>query len=124
MYSLRSDRDSPRARKDAMIPRFTMDDGYSISRIIKGGWHLAGDHGSIDPLQAQRDMATFVDAGITTLDCTDIYTGVEALIGKFRQAFPDHANRVQVLTKFVPDLSDLANVDGAYVETLAPGGVL
>ena len=89
-----------------MIPRFPLTDDYTISRIIKGGWHLAGDHGSIDPDQARRDMATFVEAGITTFDCADIYTGVELLIGSFRQAYPSHAKWIQVHTKFVPDLAD------------------
>jgi aryl-alcohol dehydrogenase-like predicted oxidoreductase len=101
-----------------LIPRFPLSGDYTISRIIKGGWHLAGDHGVIDPDQAQRDMATFVDAGITTFDCADIYTGVEQLIGSFRRAYPTHAKRVQVHTKFVPDLSDLQVVDRAYVETI------
>jgi aryl-alcohol dehydrogenase-like predicted oxidoreductase len=101
-----------------MISRFPLSADYSISRIIKGGWHLAGDHGAIDPNQAQRDMAAFVDAGITTFDCADIYTGVEELIGSFRRAYPSHAKRVQVHTKFVPDLSDLQVVDRAYVEAI------
>jgi len=99
-----------------VIPRFAFPDGYGISRIIKGGWHLAGDHGAIDPDRARQDMAAFVDAGITTFDCADIYTGVELLIGSFRHEYPDHAKRVQVHTKFVPDLSDLQRVDRAYVE--------
>jgi aryl-alcohol dehydrogenase-like predicted oxidoreductase len=101
-----------------VIPRCTVADGYTISRIIKGGWHLAGDHGAIDPHQAVKDMALFVDAGITTFDCADIYTGVEELIGKFRHAYPTLAPRVQVHTKFVPDLSDLHSVDSQYVERI------
>jgi aryl-alcohol dehydrogenase-like predicted oxidoreductase len=90
--------------------------GYEISRVIKGGWHLAGDHGAIEPDQAMQDMAAFVDAGITTFDCADIYTGVEALIGRFRARYPELARQVQVHTKFIPDLQDLAQVDAAYVE--------
>ena len=90
--------------------------GYSISRLIKGGWHLAGDHGAIDPKQAIADMARFVEAGITTFDCADIYIGVEQLIGDFRRAYPSLAAQVQLHTKFVPDLSDLASVDRACVE--------
>lgn len=101
-----------------MIPRISLSGGYSISRIIKGGWHLAGDHGAIDPEQARRDMAAFVDAGITTFDCADIYTGVELLIGRFRREYPTHAKQVQVHTKFVPDLSDLHSIDRAHVETI------
>jgi aryl-alcohol dehydrogenase-like predicted oxidoreductase len=99
-----------------LIPRITLSADYSISRIIKGGWHLAGDHGDIDPEQAQKDMATFVDAGITTFDCADIYTGVERLIGSFRRAYPAHAKQVQIHTKFVPDLADLRSLDRARVE--------
>jgi aryl-alcohol dehydrogenase-like predicted oxidoreductase len=101
-----------------VIPRFSLSGEYAISRIIKGGWHLAGDHGTIDPDQARRDMATFVEAGITTFDCADIYTGVEVLIGSFRQAYPAHAKQIQVHTKFVPDLSDLRSVDRRHVETI------
>ena len=101
-----------------MIPRISLSGDYSISRIIKGGWHLAGDHGVIDPEQAQRDMAAFVEAGITTFDCADIYTGVERLIGSFRRAYPAHAQRVQIHTKFVPDLSDLRSIDRARVEAI------
>jgi aryl-alcohol dehydrogenase-like predicted oxidoreductase len=101
-----------------VIPRYTLSDGYSLSRIIKGGWHLAGDHGAIDPQQAIKDMAVFVEAGITTFDCADIYTGVEELIGSFRRAYPALARRVQVHTKFVPDLSDLRTLDRRYVENI------
>lgn len=90
--------------------------GYGISRVIKGGWHLAGDHGVIDPEQALLDMAAFVEAGITTFDCADIYTGVEALIGRFRRRHPGLAQRLQVHTKFVPDLGELTQVDARHVE--------
>jgi aryl-alcohol dehydrogenase-like predicted oxidoreductase len=96
--------------------RIQIADGYDISRIIKGGWHLAGDHGVIDPEQAVHDMAAFVEAGITTFDCADIYTGVEALIGRFRGLYPRLAKAVQVHTKFIPDLRMLADVDFNYVE--------
>jgi aryl-alcohol dehydrogenase-like predicted oxidoreductase len=101
-----------------VIPCSTLADGYNISQIIKGGWHLAGDHGVIEPQQAVKDMALFVEAGITTFDCADIYTGVEELIGRFRRAYPTLAQQVQVHTKFVPDLSDLRCVDGRYVERI------
>jgi aryl-alcohol dehydrogenase-like predicted oxidoreductase len=101
-----------------VIPLYTLSDGYTLSRVIKGGWHLAGDHGAIDPQQAIKDMAVFVDAGITTFDCADIYTGVEELIGAFRRAHPTLAPLVQVHTKFVPDLSDLASLDRRYVENI------
>jgi len=96
--------------------RIKISEGYEISRVIKGGWHLAGDHGVIDPEQAVHDMAAFVQGGITTFDCADIYTGVEALIGRFRALYPRLAKEVQVHTKFIPDLRMLAEVDSTYVE--------
>ena len=100
------------------MQRFSLNADYSISRIIKGGWHLAGGHGAIDPAAALRDMAEFVDAGVTTFDCADIYTGVESMIGDFRRSHPERARRVQVHTKFVPDLKDLARIDRGYVENI------
>jgi len=98
-----------------MIARYSLSADYAISAIIKGGWHLAGGHGAVDPDQALRDMALFVDSGITTFDCADIYTGVELLIGQFRQQYPQHAKHLQIHTKFVPDLSHLRAVDARYV---------
>ncbi|MEI8296789.1 MAG: aldo/keto reductase [Pseudomonadota bacterium] len=101
-----------------MIPRHTLAPGYDVSRLIKGGWHLAGGHGAVEPLQARRDMAAFVEAGITSFDCADIYTGVEELIGSFRREYPALARQIRVHTKFVPDLDRLVDADGAYVETI------
>ncbi len=90
--------------------------GYSISRIIKGGWQLALGHSSAPPAaQAHADMAAFVDAGITTFDCADIYTGVEELIGSFE---PRAGRTVQVHTKYVPDLATLDTVDWAVTRAI------
>jgi len=102
----------------AGIPRTLLTPQYEISRVIKGGWQLAGDHGPIDPANVDRDMAAFVEAGITTFDCADIYTGVEAMIGSFRARHPALAARTQIHTKFVPDLNELDRVDDAYVERI------
>ena len=93
-----------------MISRTALAPGYDISRLLKGGWHLAGGHGSVDPRQAVADMAAFVEAGITSFDCADHYTGVEAMIGAFRAARPDLAKKLQVHTKYVPDLGSLATL--------------
>lgn len=87
---------------------------YRISRVIKGGWQLAGGHGVIEREQAITDMTAFAEAGITTFDCADIYTGVEERIGDFlRQWRPTHphaADQIRVHTKFVPDLDALASL--------------
>jgi aryl-alcohol dehydrogenase-like predicted oxidoreductase len=98
------------------VERVELAPGYSISRVIKGGWQLAGGHGPIDEREALADMARFVESGITTFDCADIYTGVEALIGKFLRTRTSGATPVQVHTKFVPDLSALATISAADVE--------
>ncbi|HVT52434.1 MAG TPA: aldo/keto reductase, partial [Dongiaceae bacterium] len=59
----------------------TLRPGYRISRVIRGGWQLAGGHGEIDREAAVADLVASAEAGITTFDCADIYTGVEELIG-------------------------------------------
>ncbi len=103
-------------RDVAMIPTITIDGDFPVSRLIKGGWHLAGGHGPVDRTAAKRDMAAFIEAGIGSFDCADIYTGVEELIGEFRSEYPEHAQRLRVHTKFVPDLGALHRVDRRYVE--------
>lgn len=98
--------------------RHELAPGYSISKLIKGGWHLAGGHGPVDRKQSIEDMAAFVEAGVTTFDCADIYTGVEELIGEFRRTYPELAGRVQVHTKFVPDYDKLSSLQARHVEAI------
>ncbi len=88
--------------------------GYEIPRLIRGGWQLAGDHGEVDAERAIDDMAAFVQAGVDAFDCADIYTGVEDIIGRYRERDPS----LRVHTKFVPDLAELAQVDEAYVRRI------
>ena len=97
------------------IPRIEIAPGYTVSRLLKGGWQLAGGHGAIDRAAALDDMARFVDAGITTFDCADIYTGVEELIGAFLRGRRGGA-AIQVHTKYVPDLNTLPTVTRRDVE--------
>ncbi|MDH6169016.1 aryl-alcohol dehydrogenase-like predicted oxidoreductase [Variovorax boronicumulans] len=101
--------------------RIDLAPNYSISRLLKGGWQLAGGHGGIDCATAIADMAAYYEAGITTFDCADIYTGVEELIGDFRREHiarhgSDSLARLRVHTKFVPDLATLAQIDKRQVE--------
>lgn len=102
------------------VSRITLRPGHEISRVIRGGWQLAGGHGPVDRAAAIDDMIAFAEAGITTFDCADIYTGVEELIGGFRAEYGNRFGaealaRVKVHTKLVPDLARLATVDRAYV---------
>jgi aryl-alcohol dehydrogenase-like predicted oxidoreductase len=99
------------------LPRVHLAPGYAVSRLLKGGWQLAGGHGPIDAAAALDDMDRFVDAGITTFDCADIYTGVEALIGEWlkRRGARGAAVPVQIHTKYVPDLDQLPTHSRAHV---------
>ena len=97
--------------------------GYSISRVIRGGWQLAGGHGPVEREAAIAGFAQWYDSGIVAVDCADIYTGVEDLIGEFRAATlarqgGDALNRLKVHTKFVPDLAVLPRIDKAYVRSI------
>lgn len=101
------------------VPRVSIESDFSISRIIKGGWQLSQGHSEGNTLTALHDMQAFVDAGITTFDCADIYTGVEELIGRFlsdyRRRFGKRAP-VEIFTKFVPDYDVLPQISRTYVE--------
>lgn len=103
-----------------MVERFSLRPGYEISRVIRGGWQLAGGHGSFDRNEAVADLAAFCEGGIFTFDCADIYTGVEELIGNFRAEYgrrqgSEALKKVKVHTKFVPDLETLADLNRGKV---------
>ena len=108
---------------DATVPRIEIAPGYEISRIIRGGWQMATGHGQLRGSDPVGDMLAFVDAGITTFDCADIYTGVEELIGRFRLRYgelhgADALRRIKVHTKVVPDLDILPTITRGYVESV------
>jgi aryl-alcohol dehydrogenase-like predicted oxidoreductase len=101
-----------------MLPEVvTIAPGFVISRIAKGNWQLAERHGVPYAREAAiDDMRRFVEAGITLFDCADHYVGVEQLIGEFRRRHPDHARRLRVSTKLVPDLESLPRLRRRDVE--------
>jgi aryl-alcohol dehydrogenase-like predicted oxidoreductase len=99
---------------------FDLRPGYEISRVIRGGWQLAGGHGAVDRRAAVNDLIASAEAGITSFDCADIYIGVEEIIGDFRTAYRDRHGadalaRIKVHTKFVPDLDILPRISKAHV---------
>jgi aryl-alcohol dehydrogenase-like predicted oxidoreductase len=106
-----------------MSKTYELTPGYTISRVIRGGWQLAGGHGEIDRTQAVSDLIAAFDAGIRTYDCADIYTGVEELIGEARQRLRDErgadvAARMHVHTKLVPDLEKLSDISRDYIRSI------
>jgi aryl-alcohol dehydrogenase-like predicted oxidoreductase len=94
--------------------RFLSPD-YSVPPVIAGAWQLSEGHSSrtVDRASLFAAWDLLAANGCDTLDCADIYTGVETLIGEYRAARPHQ--RVQVHTKFVPDRDALAQVDRTYV---------
>lgn len=103
------------------MQRIRLAPDYEISRVIRGGWQLAAGHGTVRSDDPVADMVAFADAGITTFDCADIYTGVEETIGRFRLRYRDVRGtealaRIKVHTKFVPDLEVLPRITKAHVE--------
>lgn len=99
------------------VPRIPLgDDGYTISRLLVGGWQLSEGHrpgSSLDEARLMADLERMVAAGFTTFDCADIYTGVEELFGRFaaRSGTP-----LQIHTKYVPDADALATLRPEDVE--------
>ena len=66
------------------------------------------------------DMGAFLDAGVTAFDCADIYTGVEEMIGAFRERLLRErgeaaARALKVHTKFVPDWDALPTLSRSDV---------
>lgn len=99
--------------------------GYSISRIINGGWQLSQGHGqrSIDRETTVEALLRLQQAGCTTFDCADIYTGVEELYGSFLRRYRERTGDralegVQIHTKCVPDLDDLPTLTRVDVESI------
>lgn len=98
------------------VERFDIAPGLNVSRIWKGGWHLSGGHGDIDPAAAVEDMRAFAEAGITTFDVGDIYTGVEQMIGDFRKKYPALGKKIEINDKAVPDYDSLTTVTARQLE--------
>ena len=103
-----------------MIEEVELRPGYGVSRVIRGNWQLAGGHGVVGEAAALDALEAAFDAGLTTFDCADIYTGVEALIGAFRARLAarrgaEAARALKVHTKLVPDLDRLATLRKADV---------
>jgi len=108
---------------EASMEYVRVGEGPSLSRVIRGGWQLAGGHGEIAEARAVDDLIACADAGITSFDCADIYTGVEALMGRFRTEYGRRRgaralSALRVHTKFVPDLSSLATIERRDVEAI------
>jgi aryl-alcohol dehydrogenase-like predicted oxidoreductase len=100
---------------------FRLTPDYEVSRVIRGNWQMSAGHSAARSNDPIDDLLAFADAGVTTFDCADIYTGVEELIGRFRLRYralrgEDALNHVRVHTKYVPDLDILPRIKKSDVE--------
>jgi aryl-alcohol dehydrogenase-like predicted oxidoreductase len=106
------------------VSRIQLAPDYSICRVINGGWQLSAGHGpDFDPEAVIAGLQQRVEAGLTTFDGADIYTGVEELLGRFlveyrRRSGDRRLEGVQVHTKCVPDLEALPTLRRPQVEAI------
>ena len=110
-----------------MIPRIELGSGYSIPRVVLGGWQHSTGHSEagIEESDLFALWDRFQDAGADTFDCADIYTGVESLIGRYLNSRRRRGLSIpQVHTKFVPDRSALPTLDRRYVERIIDRSLL
>lgn len=102
--------------------------GVSIPRILNGAWQLAAGHRPGEARGADdtvRGLLRRAEAGLTTFDCADIYTGVEELLGVTVRIWTDEgadegpdAEPLRVHTKCVPDLAALPGLTRKDVERI------
>lgn len=103
----------------AELMRIELAPGYSISRVINGCWQLTPDHGGGPGTETEvmRLLSEQLESGFTTFDCADIYTGVESLLGRFRNSLADPYS-IQVHTKLVPDKRTLHELTAKSVDSI------
>lgn len=107
----------------ASAPNAPLGKTDSIPRVIVGTWQLSTGHRVRPRPEAEvfDVLARAADRGFSAVDCADIYTGVEELLGRFRGWYRDRsgaeaAGRLRFHTKLVPDRDSLARVDRQWVE--------
>ncbi len=99
--------------------------GYTISRVLNGCWQLSLGHSLIGPLDfadVKKAFYKLKEAGFTSFDCADIYTGAEEFIGEFIQELKKDPSfdedDIQIHTKYVPDLEYLSQVNRNFTESI------
>ena len=116
--------DTDSAMTETLSRTVALAPDYEIPRIILGAWQLSEGHNverpnKDDVLDAFTKMA---DAGLTTFDCADIYTGVEELLGEFlrarRSGGVSGQSPIRIHTKFVPDRDALPKITKRYTEAI------
>lgn len=87
------------------MERVDLAPDLTVSRVLTGLWQVADlerTDGPLDPDAAAGEMARYPEAGLTTFDMADHYGSAEVIAGRFRAGLDD-PDRVQLLTKWVPE---------------------
>jgi aryl-alcohol dehydrogenase-like predicted oxidoreductase/enamine deaminase RidA (YjgF/YER057c/UK114 family) len=87
------------------IPTTALAKDLHISKILTGLWQIADmerDGQELDLDATAEAMQPYLDAGLTTFDMADHYGSAEIITGRFRAKVA--GDRVQLLTKWVPEL--------------------
>ncbi|MDX1503762.1 MAG: aldo/keto reductase [Thermoanaerobaculia bacterium] len=99
--------------------RVELAPGYSVSRVINGGWQLAAGHGAARGSREERvrGLLRLAERGFTTFDVADIYTGVEELLGEVVRRWRRDGGGppLRIHTKCVPDRAALSRLTRADV---------
>ena len=114
-----------------MNRKYELTPGYSISRIENGCWQLSDGHSLDHPVDFKDVNKAFhelYDMNQATFDCADIYTGAEDFIGSFIKELKQDGNydeeRIQIHTKYVPDIDKLSEVDFNFTESIIDRSLL
>lgn len=89
----------------SQIPTTTLANDLQISKVLTGLWQIADmerDGKELDLDATAAAMQPYLDAGLTTFDMADHYGSSEIITGRFRAKVA--GDRVQLLTKWVPEL--------------------
>jgi aryl-alcohol dehydrogenase-like predicted oxidoreductase len=98
---------------------------YATPRIIIGAWQFSAGH-NVEPTDTENALDTlagYANAGLSTFDCADIYTGVEELLGEFLRRFKtsvgqEQDRQVRIHTKYVPDRDALPRLSKESTERI------
>ena len=70
------------------VERIDLAPGYAISRMIRGGWQLAGGHGPVDGERALEDMFAFLDVAAVIIGSRYAHH-LDSALGMFKVKLDD-----------------------------------
>ncbi|NIM00110.1 MAG: aldo/keto reductase [Acidobacteria bacterium] len=101
--------------------RYELAGSYDFCRVINGGWQLSFAEQGQETARIVEEWSGLVEAGFTTFDVADIYSGVEQIAGRVAARFSP--GEVQVHTKCVPDRSLLPGLRATDLEAMIDGSL-